>query len=750
MHWGNKTLWVWMWVILCLGTGAVWAEEVPLFPKQSFAGGPWRLRASQLVYDAPSRTYTAEGRVEIVQGDRRLTAEWAQVHETTKIVRLKGNVVLILEGDIFSGQEGTFNLVTRSGEMRGARLFLQRNHFRLDSALIRKTGEHTFYAEEATVTTCDADRPAWSFKTRKMSVVLEGTARGRGNTLRLGGLPVFYTPFLTLPALTKRQSGLLIPNVELSKASGTVLEFPIYWAISNHADATFYQNYLSKRGYMQGVDLRYRGRRDAAGELRFVYLKDGRRDTQVVNRYWAAGMVDQRLTSNLDMRLTLDHVSDSAFLERFNFGYLGISRYSRDLLANFGRQLEPQEIKTRVSTLLVSGNFPWANITTFGRNYQKLRADEPFPFNQAPGAQLTTLTMPVKNLPLMVGLESSYGYFLQEQGGRGHRLDFHPQAWLQTKLLSVLSFEGRAGFRETIFLVDKADPERRKVDTVTRQLYDIKASLASSWYKDYGRGQGTQGEFYRHYLRPEVTYWNMPFYSPQRLPYYRPFDWGWVDRTSRNLPVREGDDPLGGINTVTYGFSSNLLRRWENAQGQAVVQDVVWFRLLQGVFFNNFHMGLDGLPQPHHRFSDFLGEVEVYPFRRVTLGSEVALSPYEEGFTRAKVKFIFFDHERQKYLNVNYVLIKDFANQINVTTYINLLPSVKTWFTFNHTFRFDNKLERRYGIILQRQCWGVAFAYTDRPDDQRISFSLIIPSLIGKFRRLPVFIPEGREIARRY
>ena len=750
MHWGNKTLWVWMWVILCLGTGAVWAEEVPLFPKQSFAGGPWRLRASQLVYDAPSRTYTAEGRVEIVQGDRRLTAEWAQVHETTKIVRLKGNVVLVLEGDIFSGQEGTFNLVTRSGEMRGARLFLQRNHFRLDSALIRKTGEHTFYAEEATVTTCDADRPAWSFKTRKMSVVLEGTARGRGNTLRLGGLPVFYTPFLTLPALTKRQSGLLIPNVELSKASGTVLEFPIYWAISNHADATFYQNYLSKRGYMQGVDLRYRGRRDAAGELRFVYLKDGRRDTQVVNRYWAAGMVDQRLTSNLDMRLTLDHVSDSAFLERFNFGYLGISRYSRDLLANFGRQLEPQEIKTRVSTLLVSGNFPWANITTFGRNYQKLRADEPFPFNQAPGAQLTTLTMPVKNLPLMVGLESSYGYFLQEQGGRGHRLDFHPQAWLQTKLLSVLSFEGRAGFRETIFLVDKADPERRRVDTVTRQLYDIKASLASSWYKDYGRGQGTQGEFYRHYLRPEVTYWNMPFYSPQRLPYYRPFDWGWVDRTSRNLPVREGDDPLGGINTVTYGFSSNLLRRWENAQGQAVVQDVVWFRLLQGVFFNNFHMGLDGLPQPHHRFSDFLGEVEVYPFRRVTLGSEVALSPYEEGFTRAKVKFIFFDHERQKYLNVNYVLIKDFANQINVTTYINLLPSVKTWFTFNHTFRFDNKLERRYGIILQRQCWGVAIAYTDRPDDQRISFSLIIPSLIGKFRRLPVFIPEGREIARRY
>ena len=46
----------------------------------------------------------------------------------TKIARLKGNVVLVLEGDIFSGQKGSFNLVTHSEEMRVARLFLQRNH----------------------------------------------------------------------------------------------------------------------------------------------------------------------------------------------------------------------------------------------------------------------------------------------------------------------------------------------------------------------------------------------------------------------------------------------------------------------------------------------------------------------------------------------------------------------------------------------------------------------------------------------
>jgi LPS-assembly protein len=745
---GNKALWVWAWLALLVWVGLAWGEEVPLFKDQRFQGGPWRIRAEQVLYDANSHTYTAVGRVEIVQGDRRLTAKWARLNALTKIAHLRGNVVLVLGEDVFSGQEGSFNLVTRSGEMRGAHLFLKKNHFRVDSDLIRKTGEQTFYAEMATVTTCDADRTAWSFNANKVKVVLEGVARSQGNTLRLAGVPVFYSPFLALPVLTKRQSGLLMPNLEFTQASGTVLEFPIYWAISNNADATFYQNYLSKRGYMQGVDRRYRARHDAAGDLRFVYLKDGSTDTQVPNRYWVAGMIDQPLSKNIDARLTLDHVSDAAFLERFNFGYLGLSKYSRDLLTNFGRQLEQEEVKTRVSTMLASGNFPFANLTMFGRDYQRLRLDEAYPFNQAPGVNFTTLTTRLKNLPILFGLQSSYGYFLQERGGNGHRLDFHPQAWWRANPFGFLSFETRAGFRETAFLVDAADPAvAQRVTTSSRELYDVKASLTSSLYKDYNFGQENGKDFYRHYLRPEVTYWNMPYYNPLRLPYYNPFDWGWVDRTSRNLPVRDGEDPYGGVNSITYGFSSNVLHRRENAQGQVMVQDMFWFRLTQGVFFNNFNMGIDGLPQPHNRVSDFLAETEYYLSKRVTLGSEVGVSPYNEGVTRAKAKFVFFDTASQKYLSINYLFIKNFANQITATTYLNLFPSMKTWFTINHTFLTSNKLERRYGLIFQKQCWGVAFSYTERPDDHRVSVTLIIPSMIEKLNRLPVYIPEGRKTA---
>jgi hypothetical protein len=142
-----------------------------------------------------------------------------------------------------------------------------------------------------------------------------------------------------------------------------------------------------------------------------------------------------------------------------------------------------------------------------------------------------------------------------------------------------------------------------------------------------------------------------------------------------------------------------------------------------------------------------LAETEYYLSKKITLGSELGVSPYNEGVTRAKAKFVFFDTSSQKYLSINYLFIKNFANQVTATTYLNLFPSMKTWFTINHTFLTSNKLERRYGLIFQKQCWGVAFSYTERPDDHRVSVTLIIPSMIEKLNRLPVYIPEGKKTA---
>jgi LPS-assembly protein len=729
------------WLIFLLSAGsAAAAMEMELFKHERFEGGPWQIRADTVTYDATTHIYTAQGRVEIRQADRRLTAEEVEVDEATKIARVKGNVVLVLGEDVFTGQEGQFNLATRCGEMQGARLFLKKNHFHVDSPLMRKTGEHTYYAEEAKVTTCDADRPVWSFSASKLSVVLEGYAAGRHGVLRLAGIPVLYLPAAVLPVMTTRQSGFLMPTYGQHRAGGSVVELPFYWAINNNSDLTFYQTVFSNRGYMQGGEYRRRGHDEAAANFRFFYINDNYVRYTTNRRYWAAGMINQPL-GDWEARGTLDRVSDANYLADFNFGYMGLNRYSRDLLMEFGRDLEQEEVNTRVSSFLLARNFSVANFTLYTRYYEKLINSDPNLFNRVPGVSLYTVPLSLGWLPLYLGIESSYNYFYQNHGMTGDRLDIRPHLWLQGQPVPGLSFGSRVGFRETLFRVDHTIPGGLPEKVIPRQLFDSRVALSGALARDYGRGSEST-YFFRHIIRPEVAYWNVPRFNPQRYPQFDPLDQGWVAQVNRNLPVREGDDPVGGVNALTYGFSNNIIWRSQNRQGQTTVRDLLWLRLSQSAFFNKSNMGLDGNPVRHHLFSDFWGEMQFYPLSQLALGTNVGISPYKEGFERADFKVTILDNKRQNYINLNYVFVKDFAKQINVETYLNLLRSVKTWVTYGHTFETNNKLERRYGLVLQRQCWGVVLSYTDRPNDQRIGFTLYLPGLGEKFKRSPVRFPE--------
>jgi LPS-assembly protein len=726
------------------GAGAV--TEVEIFKHERFQGGPWRIRAERLTYDAVKHIYTAEGHVEIRQGDRRITADQVEVNEATKIAWVKGHVVLVLGEDIFGGQEGQFNLATRCGEMKGARLYLNKNHFHVDSPLMRKTGEHTYYAEEAKVTTCDADQPVWSFSTRKLSVVLEGYATGRDGFIRLAGIPVLYLPVAALPVMTTRQSGFLIPTYGQHRAGGSVVEAPFYWAINNNADATFYQTVLSNRGYMQGVELRHLGYGDAATTLRFFYINDSyapyNENNTTSHRYWASGMINQPL-GEWEARGTLDRVSDSNYLADFNFGYMGLNRYSRDLLMQYGRDLEQQEVNTRVSSFLLARNFPEANFTLYTRYYEKLINTDPNLFNRVPGLSFNSVPLNLGGLPLYFGLNSSYNYFYQNHGMTGDRMDMHPQVWLQGQPLAGISFSSRVGFRETLFRVDHSVPDGPPEQYIPRNLYDSKVALSGAWDRDYGRGDEST-YFFRHIVRPEVTYWNIPRYNPKRYPDFDPFDQGWLAQADRNLPVREGDDPVGGVNALSYGISNDILWRSENQQGQTAVRDVLWFRLSQSAFFNKTSMGLDGNSVFHSPFSDFWGELQVYPLRQIVLGSNLGISPYDQGMDRADFKVTFLDQQHQNYVSANYIYVRNFAKQINVETYLDLFRSVKTWLTYGHTFATNNQLEQRYGIIFQRQCWGIVLSYTDRPNDQRIGFTIFIPGLGEKMSRSPVRFPNEK------
>jgi hypothetical protein len=105
-------------------------------------------------------------------------------------------------------------------------------------------------------------------------------------------------------------------------------------------------------------------------------------------------------------------------------------------LQGFGRDLE-QDVEPRLH-LCLSRNFSWANLTSYGRYYERLNPGDPNLFNRLPGLALNSLSLPIGGLPLYFGLGSSYNYFQQNHGMNGDRLDLHPQLSLQGQPISAL------------------------------------------------------------------------------------------------------------------------------------------------------------------------------------------------------------------------------------------------------------------------------------------------------------------------
>src|SRR3989304_1692178 len=100
---GRFRVWAWAIILFLFSSGVAGSADLELFKPERLQGGPWWIRAEKITYDTANHLYTAQGRVEIRQGDRRLTADWVQVNEVTKIARMRGNVVLIMGEDIFTG-----------------------------------------------------------------------------------------------------------------------------------------------------------------------------------------------------------------------------------------------------------------------------------------------------------------------------------------------------------------------------------------------------------------------------------------------------------------------------------------------------------------------------------------------------------------------------------------------------------------------------------------------------------------------
>ncbi len=243
------------------------------------AGQSWQITADRITFDQENQDYVAEGNVRITRENRVLTADMVRLNQETREAWANGHVRLLSNGDILTGQRMQLNLKNETGTLYDGSVFFQQNHFYISGETISKTGPDTYHAEHAAVTSCDGPNPDWRITSSDLKVTIEGYGFAKNAALWARKIPVIYTPYIAFPVKLKRQTGLLTPEFGISDRKGEEYLQPFFWAINESSDATFFADYMSKRGVRMGAEYRYIASERSFGTL----MADGFKDRKVDN-----------------------------------------------------------------------------------------------------------------------------------------------------------------------------------------------------------------------------------------------------------------------------------------------------------------------------------------------------------------------------------------------------------------------------------------------------------------------------------
>ena len=293
---------------------------------------PVVIEAEEMKYNNFTDVYDFHGSVIITYEEGTLKADDVQLDNKNSIATAQGNAFLSKGADNMAGDKIIFNIESKTGTSYNSKVFLAKNHFYIKGAKIEKTGEDSYYIEKPSATTCDGDNPDWQVAGSEMNVTIEGYGLMKNARFLTKGLPVFYSPFIPFPAKTKRQSGFLLPYLSYSQdKDGVDVELPFFWAISPEMDATFYQRLIEKRGFKEGIELRYYLGDKSFGTLYGDYIADVKqvtetadpatsRDWNSMHNRWSYYLNHQtNFDPQLYIRTDLRKVSDKWYFKDFLF-----------------------------------------------------------------------------------------------------------------------------------------------------------------------------------------------------------------------------------------------------------------------------------------------------------------------------------------------------------------------------------------------------------------------------------------------
>ena len=716
---------------------------------------PWRLQADRVDGDKTAEIVEAFGNVIIHRDEDYLQADYARYYPETKWVYLRGNVHMKWNQDFMRAEQAEFDLENKIGWLKNGQVFLAREHIYFKGEKLQKTGEETYEFEEATVTSCDGDSPAWSLKTSRGSLTIEGYASLWNPRFRVKDTPIMYSPYLVIPVKTKRQSGFLQPEIGASSRLGTHINQPYFQVIDEETDLTIYENFYSHRGLMQGLEFRSTPTLQDKALFRADWLHDKKtadtekdEDSQFKgdglvrpnkNRFWLRAKYDATWFKDWQSKLDIDYVSDQNYLREFDSGYSGFEDSRNQFLEEFGRDINDNDDLLRENILSVSRNWAHAGLdarVVYNENlkYRNNNLDKKYnpTVQRLPEINFDLYKTKILDTPFELQADNQAVYFWREFGTKGSRFDFHPQISLPLRT-NMFTLTPKAGWRETLYMIDRFenDPEKRNTENKfqTRGLYDFSVNAYSELFRIYNlnetlspSGNSTKPSRWtklKHSFQPELEYVNRPNIDQDELP-----DFDSVDR-------------LGPQNELTYSITNVLTRRRDSLvaspEGNSMrlkknYLDFLKFKMEQSYDYREATRDDQTNRYPRRPFSDVLADLTLKPGEWISLRSKTWYSAYMDRITEHEhMVRLFWPEKGSIWFGMDYRKTVDEYKRnwdkeleiIKIGAQLDVIPNWRLRGILRKDLVEDKYLERGLTVSYLHQCFSLDFIMVRKDYENR-------------------------------
>ena len=272
------------------------------------------IASAYVIEGSPETELTLRGDAEVRRAGTVIKGEEIVYTQATGNVTTRGNASVARNGALFTAPEFTYNLDDETGQAENIEYDYGPRGLQGSAGCARFQPAGVTELDDVVVTSCKKDNRSWWIEMDQLTLdEYEQSGEGTGAVLKLGGVPVFGSPWFTFPMGTRRKSGLLTPTVGYNSERGFDLAIPYYFNLAPNYDYTLTPRVLSKRGFVLGNELRFK-QESIEGEIYANYMPHDR--IEGTDRYSVQAQI-QGHWNGFGYGLNYNQVSDDDFLDDF-------------------------------------------------------------------------------------------------------------------------------------------------------------------------------------------------------------------------------------------------------------------------------------------------------------------------------------------------------------------------------------------------------------------------------------------------